>query len=306
MHMYMKKLLFTSALIGICGSAWAAENTPAALLPTLKNASIAVDGHPESVATDEQGNIYFTCIGAKMTPTEKDSDGYLAIIPYGSTEVKKLTEEGLLHAPKGLLYKDGFLYCADIDTVYKINAKDGTVSAKVSLAAMRMHFLNDMAIINGRFMVSATDTDQLFYVDFDTQSYGELRPKQKIYMPNGLAWDADRKLIYMCEYMKDAKGKATGRLVSIHPVTREVTELSRERGSFDGLIYHQGELYYSDWEFSKHAKAVRKMNLKSGISKPVATAPVDGAADFTVYGNKLIVPGMTERKIHIMDIGTKK
>ena len=37
-------------------------------LPPLEKATISIDGHPESVAADDQGNIYFTSIGAKLTP----------------------------------------------------------------------------------------------------------------------------------------------------------------------------------------------------------------------------------------------
>lgn len=51
--------------------------------------TITIDGHPESVAADAEGNIYFTCIGSRLTPTEKDKDGYLGVIPHGSTEPKK-------------------------------------------------------------------------------------------------------------------------------------------------------------------------------------------------------------------------
>ncbi|MFR4223742.1 MAG: hypothetical protein ACLT38_08975 [Akkermansia sp.] len=41
------------------------------------------------MAADAEGNIYFTCIGSRLTPTEKDKDGYLGVIPHGSTEPKK-------------------------------------------------------------------------------------------------------------------------------------------------------------------------------------------------------------------------
>ena len=64
---------------------------PAEPLPALEKNTIAIDGHPESVAADAEGNIYFTCIGSRLTPTEKDKDGYLGVIPHGSTEPKKIT-----------------------------------------------------------------------------------------------------------------------------------------------------------------------------------------------------------------------
>lgn len=101
--------------------------------------------------------------------------------------------------------------------VFKINAKTGAIEGYVDLSPSRMKFLNDLAFINGRLMVSSTDTNQIFYVDTNTSSYGELVTKQPIYKPNGLAWDPERKVIYLCEYATDEKGKPSGRLLSINP-----------------------------------------------------------------------------------------
>ena len=279
---------------------------PAEPLPALEKNTIAIDGHPESVAADAEGNIYFTCIGSRLTPTEKDKDGYLGVIPHGSTEPKKITDVDTLDAPKGLLYQDGFLYCTDVDMVFKINAKTGAIEGYVDLSPSRMKFLNDLAFINGRLMVSSTDTNQIFYVDTNTSSYGELVTKQPIYKPNGLAWDPERKVIYLCEYATDEKGKPSGRLLSINPVSREVTELSKERGQYDGLVYRDNALYYSDRSKDKKPEAVHRLDLKTGRSAPVATGPVEGAADFILYDSMMVVPGMTEKKIHIMPIGGKK
>ena len=238
-------------------------------------------------------------------PTEKDKDGYLGVIPHGSTEPKKITDVDTLDAPKGLLYQDGFLYCTDVDMVYKIDAKTGTIEGYVDLSPSRMKFLNDLAFINGRLMVSSTDTDQIFYVDTNTSSYGELITKQPIYKPNGLAWDPERKVIYLCEYATDEKGKPSGRLLSINPVSREVTELSKERGQY-GLVYRDNALYYSDWSKDKKPEAIRRLDLKTGRSAPAATGPIEGAADFILYDSMIVVPGMAEKKIHIMPIGGKK
>ncbi len=75
---------------------------------------------------------------------------------------------------------------------------------------------------------------------------------------------------------------------------------------YDGLYYRDNTLYVSDWKLGKVTKAVQAINLKSGISKAAAAAPIAGPADFTVYGDKLIVPGMEEKKIHIMPLADKK
>lgn len=186
----------TPLLLCLACSALAAPPTkkqpePAEPLPALEKNTIAIDGHPESVAADAEGNIYFTCIGSRLTPTEKDKDGYLGVIPHGSTEPKKITDVDTLDAPKGLLYQDGFLYCTDVDMVFKINAKTGAIEGYVDLSPSRMKFLNDLAFINGRLMVSSTDTNQIFYVDTNTSSYGELVPNSP--STSRTAWPGTRK-----------------------------------------------------------------------------------------------------------------
>ena len=93
----------TLLLLCLACSALAAPPTkkqpaPVEPLPALEKNTIAIDGHPESVAADAEGNIYFTCIGSRLTPTEKDKDGYLGVIPHGSTEPKKITDVDTLDA----------------------------------------------------------------------------------------------------------------------------------------------------------------------------------------------------------------
>lgn len=66
----------TLLLLCLACSALAAPPTkkqpaPVEPLPALEKNTIAIDGHPESVAADAEGNIYFTCIGSRLTPTEK-------------------------------------------------------------------------------------------------------------------------------------------------------------------------------------------------------------------------------------------
>ena len=56
----------------------------------------------------------------------------------------------------------------------------------------------------------------------------------------------------------------------------------------------------------KKPEAIRRLDLKTGRSAPVATGPIEGTADFILYGPMIVAPGMTEKKIHIMPIGGKK
>lgn len=58
--------------------------------------------------------------------------------------------------------------------------------------------------------------------------------------------------------------------------------------------------------FSHRLLRIRRLDLKTGRSAPAATGPIEGAADFILYDSMIVVPGMAEKKIHIMPIGGKK
>lgn len=284
-------------------------------------AKLELDGHPESVVVDEKaGDMYVSVVGKELKPTEKDKDGYilkkgnkegskfekLALfalkssdpVAYGNKEGTKLAipKDAFLHAPKGLTLHDGVLYATDIDRVVMIDPKSGQLLGEVDLSPEKAVFLNDTVWLNGKLYVSATDLNSIYVVDPQTKKYEKLLLKDKITAPNGLAVKAgEGDSLYMCEYAADGD-KPSGRLVKINVKTGVVDVLSELRGMFDGLAWHKGSLFFSDWSMDSGAGAVRKLTGKtvSNVSKN----QMKGAADFYLMGDdQLVVPAMVDKII---------
>ena len=93
----------------------------AAVLPACAANSVSFDGHPESVAEDDDV-FYVACIGKTMAPTEKDGDGFIATM---NARGKILSPNAFpnvrLDAPKGAIVEDGVLYVADVDRVVAVS-----------------------------------------------------------------------------------------------------------------------------------------------------------------------------------------
>ncbi len=150
--------------------------------------------------------------------------------------------------------------------------------------------------------VSATDLNKIYAVNPQKKTFSELKTSEPVKGPNGLVWDRNEKILYVCEYCTDADGKPAGRLLSCNPKTGEVKSLSSYKGELDGLALYQGDLYFSDWAVKDRPGAVSKLNLKSGDVSPVTTQTMNGPADFCITQDGIIiVPAMVDKKVWLQD-----
>src|SRR3954468_14668247 len=105
---------------------------------------------PESVRYDPDLDVFFVS-NINGNPSQKDGNGFIAIIRADSTSVvKMLAESGkapagggkavTLNAPKGIAIKGDTLWVADIDVVHAINKRTGASIRDVTVAGAT--FLN--------------------------------------------------------------------------------------------------------------------------------------------------------------------
>src|SRR3954464_7168793 len=124
---------------------------------------------PESVKYDGDLDVFFVS-NINGNPSQKDGNGFIAIVRADSTNVvKMLAESGkapagggkavTLNAPKGIAIKGDTLWVADIDVVHAINKKTGASIADVAVKGAT--FLNDVAI-GPDGAVYVTDTGIMF------------------------------------------------------------------------------------------------------------------------------------------------
>ena len=281
------------------GDNHSAQSAPAAM-------AVATVGHVESVAVDEKNNVvYMASIGEQLTPMEKDGDGAILAADLkesGALEMRKMIKGGKLDAPKGLTLHDGKLYATDVDRVVSIDPRKGSVEVVADLSSEGAKFLNDTVWADGVLYVSATDLNKIYAVNPQKKTYSELKTSEPVKGPNGLVWDRDEKILYVCEYCTDADGKPAGRLLRCNPKTGEVKSLSSYKGELDGLALYRGDLYFSDWAAKDRPGAVSKLNLESGDISPVTTQTMNGPADFCItLDGIIIVPAMVDKKVWVQD-----
>lgn len=105
----------------------------------------------ESTLYDPSGDVIYVSNG--NNGSEKDNDGFIAVINTDGTVRDLKWVEGDLHAPKGMALLNGKLYVTDIDEVKIIDV--ASASIEKTIAVEGAEFLNDVA----------TDRQQIYFSD---------------------------------------------------------------------------------------------------------------------------------------------
>lgn len=280
------------------------------LLPACIAKEIPLNGHPESVAEDDD-IFYVTCIGNSMNPTEKDGDGFVVTL---NSRGKILSENAFpgitLDAPKGATIEDDVLYVADVDRVVGINPRLGVVTRVIDLSKEGTKCLNDLVEDDGFLYASATDINKIFRINLRDGAYEELITATPLNAPNGL--DIDDGTLYVAEFAADADGRPAGKIKAI-PLRggngpRPVTVIYDVPGLYDGILVRDEEdlfddetdyLYFSDWAANGNAGIIKKLNLRTREVENATRIPANGPADFIIEDGEIWLPAMLDRKIHI-------
>lgn len=280
-----------------------------AFLPACTASETPLSGHPESVAEDDD-IFYVACVGQKMSPSEKDGDGFITTLNRRGRVLSANAFPGVkLDAPKGAVIEDGVLYVADVDRVVGINIRLGAVVWNADLSATGTKYLNDIVEDDGFLYVSATDIGKIFRLNIRNGACEEIPTAAPLNAPNGLA--LENGLLYIAEFATDASGAPAGKIKAI-PLAgtgpRPVAVVYDVPGLYDGIAVEDEEdffgneddfVYFSDWAANGKPGAVKKLNLRTREIKNVTNVPVNGPADFIIEDGDLWLPAMRDRKIVI-------
>jgi sugar lactone lactonase YvrE len=216
---------------------------------------------PESVKYDADMDVFFVS-NINGNPSQKDGNGFIAIVRADSTSVvKMLAESGkapagggkavTLNAPKGMAIKGDTLWVADINVVRAINKRTGASIADVTVA--NSTFLNDVAI-GPDGAVYVTDTGIAFDASGGMTHPGVNRifrisggkvttvaEGDSLRNPNGLAYDAAGKRWLLAPFDgKDVQAMADG--------SKSATVVSTGPGQYDGIeLLADGRIAVSSW-----------------------------------------------------------
>lgn len=259
--------------------------------------------HPESIVLHGD-KMYVSNVGAQLTPTELDSDGYILITSSdGNLEnAIKLETKDPLHAPKGMMYWNDALFVTDVNHIYGFKLEDNSTIFKVEPGLQhpdepQPKFLNDIVAENdSSFFVTATDTNTIYRVTNDfVPAIFRLDIEGELKGPNGLAYDSQNKKLYIAGWGTD--NQANGELGVIDLSGEQpykYTRLGEHSGHLDGLVKVGDILYFSDWVNFETSGVIYSYNLSSGETKPFSKEAYAGPADFTLSNDKqsLVIPAM--------------
>lgn len=132
------------------------KETETVLIPSARllwKSDTTFTGSESALYYEEEDIIFVSC--GNTQPTEKDGDGFIAVVrPDGS--VVDMNWAAGLHAPKGMALMKGSLYVTDIDEMVQIDLGTGEIERKIPVE--NAEFLND----------SATDGEYVYFSDMRT------------------------------------------------------------------------------------------------------------------------------------------
>lgn len=234
---------------------------------------------PESVCFDPGSRIFYVSnIDGK--PTEKDGNGYIAMLAEDGMVTKGIPITGL-HAPKGMGIYKGTLYVTDIDRVAAIDLKSQTIVNFYNFPEAK--FLNDIAI----------DKDGSVYISdmMSTRIYRINQGKSEVWLdneiltnPNGLFVEGERLLI------------GCNKIVSVGITDKKIEVWLEGTGGIDGLEgTGDGGYLFSDWQGNVYLAGKDKK-----IEKLLDTTPAGiNAADIEYVPTLklLLVPTFNDNRV---------
>lgn len=226
---------------------------------------------PESVYYHAGMDILFVS-NVNGKPTNKDMNGFISKMGPDGNIIELKWAEGL-HAPKGMVATDEYLYVTDIDRIIRIDIKTGKIAKKIHVEGSS--FLNDMEEYKGRIFISDANENKIYVLEDDEVSVFReegLSGANGLYETDGILYSGNNNYVLQFDLESGDEGKTIA-----------------EVGGIDGLKeYDKKTFMTSDWKGN-----VYKVN-RAGTTKLILTTEGKNiqAADFEYITEEkeLIIP----------------
>lgn len=282
--MTLRIIALFGVLLGLTATASAAE-------PIAKGLAM-----PESVVVGPGGRIFVTSIGE----FGKDGDGAVMVIADG----KAVPFAKGLDDPKGITVFQQWLYVADKDRVWRIDAK-GKAEVFVAAAGFptKPQFLNDITADPESGMLYVSDSGTLegkggaIYRIYPNKKVGLVTDATKwpeLHTPNGLLLDGQSHLL-VADF-------GTGQLHRVKLIDGSHEKIAEGFGGADGIAWDKfGRLFVSDWKSGKVFVIARPGDKPALLAEGLESA-ADICLDAT--GKAILVPDMKAGTLSAIPIRT--
>ncbi|MFC7773490.1 hypothetical protein [Flavobacterium sp. GCM10027622] len=251
--------------------------------------------HPESVVSDGTF-LYVADIGSAMKPGEKDGDGKILKVDKDGKIIDAAYIKETLSAPKGLALEGGILFVNDIDKLLAFDLKTAKKLYEIDFSSVTS-FLNDITVFDKNTLyVSATDKNKIFKVNLTDKTFSELAVDKVIVGMNGLFYDKVQSRLYVNGF-----GSGIG---YVNLKDNKFTTITPLEGYYDGVYAYEDVLYFTNWvAFEKKGIVVAIEVLNNNkVTVLRLPEPISGPADFTVFRDHLVVPGMLDGTLNFISI----
>lgn len=261
--------------------------------------------HIESVVSDGKF-LYVADIGVTLSPKDKDGDGKIIKLDKDGNKLNPSFVRESLNAPKGLAIDGNVLFATDIDKLFAFDLATGDKLYEINFSSENTTFLNDIVVLDKNTLyVSATDKSKLYKVNLTDKTFNEVIVEKEVPGINGLYVDKEASRLYVNGF--GTNGNANGIVGYINLKDNKFTQITPIEGLYDGIYVYEGMLYFTNWMAFEKKGIIASMSL---IDNKVAVVKIpeliSGPADFIVFKNKFVVPGMIDGTLHFITIPTKE
>ncbi|MES2811666.1 MAG: hypothetical protein V4670_04275 [Bacteroidota bacterium] len=260
--------------------------------------------HIESVVSDGKF-LYVADIGVALTPGDKDGDGKIMKLDKDGNKLSASFVRETLNAPKGLAIDGNVLFATDINKLYAFDLSTGDKLYEINFGSATS-FLNDIAVLDkNTLFVSATDKSKLYKVNLTDKTFTEVTLEKEVPGFNGLYVDKEASRLYVNGF--GSNGERNGIVGYVNLKDNKFTQITAIEGHYDGIYVYEGILYFSDWMDFEKKGIIASVSLGDNkVSVVKIPELISGPADFIVFRNKLVVPGMMDGTLKFISIPEKE
>lgn len=222
----------------------------------------------------------------------------------GDSLTNFIESNGKFSSPKGMVVVDSFLYVADVNRVNVVNLK--TSPYEVSQIWLRGEdiFANHIVVVGDMLLLSVTNSNRVLALSLNedgSPAADKFEDYFTVAAPNGMLYHEGR--LFVASYNTSGTPSAENVIYMVDDFSNpEPKRFVERKGQYDGLAFHDGWLYFSDWVGALVGRVELTNPDNIEMLSPELEVPLAGPAQIAIKGNRLFVPDLPNSRVVILDI----